>query len=128
MNIKTITTGFLVLTLTIGGILVKENFNTEKSVYTPRSIYNGGVSGQAGYAEYMMLLKADPATGKIDYNLVNQVRNEVMARSKQNNKAAIGLNNSFTLFSWDFICSRKNFAKHRIPLPHISTKLPSELQ
>ncbi|OFY93400.1 MAG: hypothetical protein A3K10_17730 [Bacteroidetes bacterium RIFCSPLOWO2_12_FULL_31_6] len=92
MNIKTITTGFLVLTLTIGGILVKENFNTEKSVYTPRSISNGGVSGQAGYAEYMMLLKADPATGKIDYNLVNQVRNEVMARSKQNNKAAIGLN------------------------------------
>jgi len=92
MNIKTITIGILAATLTVGGYLVKEKFSKTQSVYTPRSITNGGVRGNAGYAEYLLMLKADPATGKIDYNMVNQVRNEVMARSKQNNKAALGLN------------------------------------
>jgi hypothetical protein len=38
------------------------------------------------------MLLADPATGVVDYNLVEQARNEVMARSKQNQKAALGLN------------------------------------
>lgn len=92
MNIKTIIVGSLAVGLTIGGTFFKMNSQDKQAVYTPRAINNSGVYGQAGYAEYTHMLKADPATGKIDYNLVMQARNEVMARSKKNNKAALGMN------------------------------------
>lgn len=92
MNIKTIIVGSLAVGLTIGGTFFKMNSQDKQAVYSPRTINSGGVYGQAGYAEYMHMLKADPATGKIDYNLVMQAREQVIARSKKNNKAALGLN------------------------------------
>jgi hypothetical protein len=91
MNIKNITVGILAVSLAIGGIFVKFNSNENQSVYTPRN-FNNGVRGNAGYAEYMHMLKADPTTGKINYNLVNEVRNQMLAKNKQNNKAALNLN------------------------------------
>lgn len=92
MNIKTIIVGSLAIALAVGGTLLNINSEDKQAVYTPRNINNGGVTAHAGYAEYLHMLKADPATGKIDYDLVNQVRNEVIARRKQNSKAALGLN------------------------------------
>lgn len=92
MNIKTIVVGSLAISLAIGGTLLKMTSEEKQAVYTPRSINNGGVFGQAGYAEYINMLKVDPATGKIDYDLVSQTRNEIIARRKLNNKAALGLN------------------------------------
>ncbi len=89
MNIKTIIVGSLALGLAFGATVLKINSEETKAVYTPRLT---NTFGQAGYAEYLNMLKADPATGKIDFNLVEQVRNEVFARSKQNNKALLGLN------------------------------------
>lgn len=62
----------------------------EKTVYTPR--VNSGLNSQAGYAEYMHMLRADPATGLVDPALVNKARNQVIARNKTQNKAALGLN------------------------------------
>jgi len=92
MNIKTIIAGSLALGLVVGGAFFNMSSQDQKAVYTPRSVETGGIYGQAGYEEYMHMLKADPATGLIDYNLVMQARNEVIARSKMNNKAALGLN------------------------------------
>ena len=92
MNIKTIIVGSLAIALAVGGTFVKMTSEDAQSVYTPRTI-QGGLYGQAGYAEYMHFLKEDPATGKIDPVLVEQARQEVLARSKNsNNKAALGLN------------------------------------
>lgn len=93
MNIKTIIVGSLALGLAIGGTFLNMISQDKQAVYTPRTIYNGGVTGNAGYAEYMHMLKADPATGEIDYNLVNQVRNQIKQMSQQNsfNKASLGL-------------------------------------
>lgn len=93
MNIKTIIVGSLAIALAVGGTFLKMA-SDEQSVYTPRTIHNGGLQGQAGYAEYMHFLKEDPATGKIDPNLVEQARQEVIARNKSNsnNKALLGLN------------------------------------
>lgn len=92
MNFKTIIVGSLAVGLAIGGTLLNKVVSDEsQSVYTPRTL-NHGLYGQAAYAQYMHDLKADPATGKIDYNLVTQVKNEIIARGKQNNKAALGLN------------------------------------
>jgi hypothetical protein len=92
MNIKTIIVGSVAIALAIGGTLINTTSEENQALYTPRNINNGGVTGQAGYAEYLNMLKADPVTGKVDYQLVNQARNEVIARRKQNNKAALGLN------------------------------------
>lgn len=93
MNIKTIIVGSLAIALAVGGSFFKMTSEDVQSVYTPRNINNGGLHGQAGYAEYMHFLKEDPATGKIDAELVAQVRQEIAARSKSsNNKAALGLN------------------------------------
>lgn len=90
MNIKTIIVGTLAVGLAIGGfILLKFNQNDKQAVYTPRI---ATIGGNAGYAEYIHMLKADPVTGLIDQNLVNQARNEVFARGKMNQKALIGLN------------------------------------
>ncbi|MBL4592982.1 MAG: hypothetical protein JKX68_04095 [Flavobacteriales bacterium] len=92
MNIKTIIVGSLAIVLAIGGTFLKMTSEETQATYTPRTLDNGGLTGQAGYAEYMHMLKADPATGLIDPNLVQQVRNEIMARAKVNSKAALGLN------------------------------------
>ncbi|PCI94772.1 MAG: hypothetical protein COB15_13445 [Flavobacteriales bacterium] len=92
MNIKTIIVGSLALGLAIGGAFLNMVSQDKQAVYTPRTIYNGGITGNAGYAAYMHMLKADPATGEIDYNLVNQVRYQIAAIAKKNNKAASGLN------------------------------------
>jgi hypothetical protein len=91
MNIKTITVGFVAVTIAVGGIFIKLNSNENQSVYTPRNL-NNDVRGHAGHAEYWHMLREDPATGKIDLDLVNQAKNEIAALSKQNNKAALGLN------------------------------------
>lgn len=92
MNIKSIIVGSLAVAITVGGTLIKLNSDENKAVYTPRTLASG-MYGQAGYAEYMHYLKEDPATGKIDPNLVAQVRQEIEKRSKTNsNKAALGLN------------------------------------
>ncbi len=92
MNIKSIIVGSLAVGLAIGGTLFNFSFKKEKA-YSPRTINNGGLRGQAGYAEYLYNLKANPATGEIDYNFVEQVKNEVKARAKKtNNKALLGLN------------------------------------
>ena len=99
MNIKTIIVGSLAVGLAIGGTLLKVSSREVKSVYTPRT-YSAAYENEeeseraehAGYAAYLNMLKADPATGKIDYNLVAQVRNEVLARRKQQAKTALGLN------------------------------------
>lgn len=91
MNIKTIIVGSLAVALAVGGTFFSIISNS-KAVYTPRTI-NGGLYGQAGYAEYMHFLKEDPTTGEVDLALVEHTRLEVLARSKQsNNKAALGLN------------------------------------
>jgi len=91
MNIKTIIVGSLAIALAVGGTFFNIT-STSEAVYTPRTI-NGGLYGQAGYAEYMHFLKEDPATGKIDPALVEQARQEVLARSKSSsNKALLGLN------------------------------------
>ena len=91
MNIKNIIVGSLALALTIGGTFFKISSQEKQAVYTPR---NAGSAkyGNAGHAEYVHSLRMDPATGEINYNLVNQVRNEIAARRKQHDKAAIGLN------------------------------------
>ena len=89
MNIKSIIIGSLAMGLAVGGTLLM-NTQDEKTVYTPR--VNSGLQSNAGYAEYMHMLRADPATGLVDPSLVNQARNEVVARSKTQSKASIGLN------------------------------------
>ena len=89
MNIKSIIIGSLALGLAAGGTLLM-NTQDEQTVYTPR--VNSGLQGNAGYAEYMHMLRADPVSGLVDQNLVNQARNEVLARSKTNNKSSLGLN------------------------------------
>jgi hypothetical protein len=92
MNIKTIIVGSLALGLAIGGAFLNVVSHDKQAVYTPRTINNAGVTGNAGYVEYMHMIKADPATGEIDYSLVNQARNEIAAIAKKTNKAASGLN------------------------------------
>lgn len=89
MNIKTIIVGTLAVGLAIGGFILLKNQKDKQAVYTPRVAMIGG---QAGYAEYIHMLKADPSTGLIDQNLVDQARNEVFARGKMNQKALLGLN------------------------------------
>ena len=89
MNIKSIIIGSLALGLAAGGTLLM-NTQDEQTVYTPR--VNSGLQGNTGYAEYMHMLRADPVTGLVDQSLVNQARNEVLARSKTNNKSSLGLN------------------------------------
>lgn len=89
MNIKSILIGSLALGLAVGGALVL-NTQDKKTVYTPRIMSD--LQSQAGYAEYIHMLRADPATGLVDQNLVDQARNEVIARSKTQTKAALGLN------------------------------------
>ena len=92
MNIKTIIFGSLALALAIGGTFLKMTSQDTQSVYTPRAAI--AAYGNAGHAEYMHMMRADPATGEINYALVNQVRNEMLTRKKQkrNNKAPIGIN------------------------------------
>ena len=93
MNIKTIIVGTLALGSVIGGSFFKMSTQGDQAVYTPRSINNGGVQGIAGYAEYMNMLRADPATGKVDLAMVNQARNAVIERSQMTSKkASLGLN------------------------------------
>jgi len=89
MNIKSIIFGSLAVGLAFGGTLLI-NTHVEKTVYSPR--VNSSLQSNAGYAEYMHMLRADPATGLVDPNLVNQARNEVIARGKTNKKASLGLN------------------------------------
>lgn len=92
MNIKSIIVGSLAIALAVGGTVIKLNTEDSKAVYTPRNI-SKGLYGAAGYTEYMHFLKEDPATGKIDPNLVNQVRHEIALRKKNGtNKALLGLN------------------------------------
>ncbi len=92
MNIKSIIVGSLALGLALGGTLLNLSSEDDKqSAYTPLSL-NNATSGQKDYAEYMHSMKEDPATGKIDLNLVSQVRNEIAARGKQSNKSALGIN------------------------------------
>jgi hypothetical protein len=90
MNIKTIVVGSLAISLAVGGYLFKVASQDVESTYTPRTI-NGGIYGSAGHAEFLHMLRADPATGQIDYGLVEQVRAEVAAISKKNNKALLGM-------------------------------------
>ena len=89
MNIKSILIGSLALGLAVGGTLLM-NTQNEGTVYTPR--VNSGLQSNAGYAEYMHMLRADPVTGLVDQNLVNQARNEVIARGKMKKKSSLGLN------------------------------------
>ncbi|MDG1477420.1 MAG: T9SS type A sorting domain-containing protein [Vicingaceae bacterium] len=89
MNIKSILIGSFALGLAVGGTLLVQN-QEQKNAYTPR--VNSALTSQAGYAEYMHMLRQDPATGIVDPALVNKVRSEVMSRSKVKNKASLGLN------------------------------------
>ena len=89
MNIKSIIIGSLALGLAVGGTLLV-NTQDGKSVYTPR--INSLTRSNAGHAEYMHMLRQDPATGLVDQALVNKARNEVAARSKVKSKASLGLN------------------------------------
>jgi hypothetical protein len=92
MKIKSIIVGSLATVVVVAGTLIKINTENSESVYTPRSLENG-LYGQMGYAQYMHYLKEDPATGKIDPDMVAQVRQEIEQRSKNSsNKAALGLN------------------------------------
>ena len=77
MNIKTIIVGSLALGSVIGGTFFKMNTSSDQAAYTPRSIQNGDVQGIEGYAEYMKMLRAVPATGEIDVELVEQTRNNI---------------------------------------------------
>ena len=89
MNIKSILIGSLAFGFAFGGaFLIKTQ--EEKTVYTPR--VNGGLQSNTGYAEYMHMLRADPVTGVVDQNLVNQARSEVIARAKIKSKSSLGLN------------------------------------
>ncbi|MGB0887541.1 MAG: T9SS type A sorting domain-containing protein [Vicingaceae bacterium] len=92
MNIKTIIVGSLALGCVVGGTFFKMNSEDVQSNYTPRTLTNGGVKGNAGYAEYINMLKADPATGKVDPNLVAQARTAVAAKSQLSSKTSLGLN------------------------------------
>jgi hypothetical protein len=93
MNIKTIIVGSLALGCVIGGAFFKMNTSADQAAYTPRSIQKGDVQGIAGYAEYMKMLRADPATGEIDVELVEQTRRSVIARSQlSTKKSGLGLN------------------------------------
>ena len=89
MNIKSILIGSFALGLAVGGTLLVQN-QEQKNAYTPR--VNSVLKSQAGYAEYMHMLRADPVSGVVDQDLVSQARLEVKARSKTQKKAALGLN------------------------------------
>ncbi|MGB0881773.1 MAG: T9SS type A sorting domain-containing protein [Vicingaceae bacterium] len=89
MNIKSILFGSFAIGLAIGGTVLV-NSQEENAVYSPR--ISSANKSHAGHAEYMHMLRQDPATGIVDPELVAQARNEVMARSKTNKKSAIGFN------------------------------------
>lgn len=88
MNIKSILFGSFALGLAVGGTILLQTQN-DQNAYTPR--VNAEVASNAGYAEYMHMLRQDPATGIVDPALVNQARAEVIAKSKMKNKSSLGL-------------------------------------
>jgi hypothetical protein len=89
MNIKSILIGSLAVGLAVGGSLLMNN-QEENSSYAPR--LNADSQSNEGRAEYMHMLRQDPATGLVDQSLVNQARNEVISRSKTKSKSSLGMN------------------------------------
>ena len=89
MNIKSIIIGSFAVGLAIGGTLLM-NTQGEKATYTPRA--KSSLQSNAGHAAYMHMLRADPATGLVDPNLVEQARQEVNGKGRNNNKSSLGLN------------------------------------
>jgi len=89
MNIKSIIIGSLAVGLAVGGTLLLDT-QDKKTAYTPT--VNNRLQSNAGYAEYMHMLREDPATGLIDQDLVSKARTAVAERAKINNKSSLGLN------------------------------------
>ena len=88
MNIKTIIFGCVAVGVATGGILINKLQSTDQSVYNPRIAKKVLHKGSADYVDYMHSLKANQVTGEIDLAEYNRVKNQVLAISKQNNKAA----------------------------------------
>jgi hypothetical protein len=92
MKIKSIIVGSLALGCAIGGTFFKMSSDNDQSVYTPRLSSSEVIRGNEGRAEYLNMLKADPATGLVDPVLVAQARNAVAARAQLSSKATLGIN------------------------------------
>jgi len=92
MNIKSIIVGSLALGCAIGGTFFKMSSDNDQSVYKPRLSNSELIRSNKGHSDYINMLKADPATGIVDPELVAKARGAVAARAQLSGKAALGIN------------------------------------
>jgi hypothetical protein len=91
MNIKTIILGCVTVGIATGGVLFNKLQTTNEATYTPRTAQKQLHKGSAEYSAYIHSLKANQITGEVDLAEYNKVKQEVLAISKQNNKAALNM-------------------------------------
>jgi Secretion system C-terminal sorting domain len=91
MNIKTIVIGSLAVSLAVGATYLKLSSDNQKAVYTPIDRSALFYDGPEEVNKYLNLLRGNPSTGVVDMADYYAARAEVMAISKKNNKAALGM-------------------------------------
>ncbi len=87
MKVNKIILGTVLSGVLIGGLISLTS--TEKTQYQPRKARPA--EGAQGAAEFLKMLRADPATGEIDYALWQKSRREAVKILNKKNKVAMGI-------------------------------------
>jgi hypothetical protein len=88
MKVNKIILGTALSGVIIGGLISLSN--TKEAQYQPREARS--VEGAQGYAEFMKMLRVNPATGELDYALIQKARREAVKILNKKNKVAMGIN------------------------------------
>ena len=88
MKVNKIILGTALSGVIIGGLISFSN--TKEAKYQPREARQ--VEGAQGYAEFMKMLRVNPATGELDYALMQKARREAVKILNKKNKVALGIN------------------------------------
>ena len=83
----------IILGTALSGVIIGGLFSltqTKEAQYQPRNTQP--VEGAKGHAEFMNMLRVNPATGELDYALMQKARREAVKILNKKNKVALGIN------------------------------------